>query len=427
MDNNVRRSKIYSYFYGANTVFQQFIIIAGILMLMMTSVAGNAAYRKAEKQYDKVENLEEEMYVAENEYEEYYDDYSWEFDVDWCQEATIESNDEYKDEKKEYNAALEKYEKARVKYEEAYTKFRDARGGNSFFAGLLKILGYIAIIAGALWFIYKKIFGDRSGESAVDAELAEKIEEAKAKGMEKLNIISEQIERVEPIVLNGIGYSPDDIVKVKSKGLISSLVRGILSWDKMILGIIASAILVFVFNILVNIGIPFFIVFVLMAGVIGAAGYFAYGKYEVESYVKPKTIERLNNFPPHYMERLGSDDALRVSLPAITVYMFGDDQLYMYYQYLDIVTGKIFCEGVQEYFYEDIVAVTSAQEVKKAYKAYGFLNLRRRTIDYLRESITVVSSGCMHKESYVVDMGNSLLDTKFVGMRNLIRQKKMEK
>ncbi|MBQ8003389.1 MAG: hypothetical protein IJ297_08105, partial [Clostridia bacterium] len=95
--------------------------------------------------------------------------------------------------------------------------------------------------------------------------------------------------------------------------------------------------------------------------------------------------------------------------------------------YLDIVTGKIFCEGVQEYFYEDIVAVTSAQEVKKAYKAYGFLNLRRRTIDYLRESITVVSSGCMHKESYVVDMGNSLLDTKFVGMRNLIRQKKMEK
>jgi hypothetical protein len=107
--------------------------------------------------------------------------------------------------------------------------------------------------------------------------------------------------------------------------------------------------------------------------------------------------------------------------------MFGDDQLYMYYQYLDIVTGRVFCEGVHEYFYEDIVGITSSQETKKIFKRYGFMKLFLKSIDYLKESITVVSSGCTHKESYIVDMGNSLLDTQFIGMRNLIRQKKAEK
>ena len=152
-----------------------------------------------------------------------------------------------------------------------------------------------------------------------------------------------------------------------------------------------------------------------------------YKKFEMESYVSPHAIERLTRFTPNFISKLGSDDAVRVSLPAITVYMFGDDQLYMYYQYLDIVTGRIFCEGVHEYFYEDIVGITSSQETKKIFKRYGFMKLFFKSIDYLKESIMVVSSGCTHKESYIVDIGNSLLDTQFIGMRNLIRQKKAEK
>ena len=40
-----------------------------------------------------------------------------------------------------------------------------------------------------------------------------------------------------------------------------------------------------------------------------------------------------------------------------------------------------------------------------------------------------ISSGGAYTEpkNYVVDIGHSLLDTQFVGMRNLIRQKKAEK
>lgn len=105
--------------------------------------------------------------------------------------------------------------------------------------------------------------------------------------------------------------------------------------------------------------------------------------------------------------------------------MFGEEQLYVYYQYLDIVTGKVFCEGVNEYFYKDVVGVTSTQETKKAINRSGWFKFK--TVNYLKESISVVTSGCIHKESYIVPVGNSLLDTNFVGMRNLIRQKKEER
>lgn len=129
---------------------------------------------------------------------------------------------------------------------------------------------------------------------------------------------------------------------------------------------------------------------------------------------------------PSLSIRLGTDDNIRVSLPAITVYMFGDEQIYMYYQYFDIVTGKTFCEGIHEYFYEDVVGVVSAQGTKKIFKRTGFLKLFVSATDYLKESITVVTSGCEHSETYIVPKGSSLLDTSFVGMRNLIRQKKSD-
>lgn len=343
MNDDVTRSKIYSYFYGANTVFQQFIMIVGVFFFMVS-------------------------------------------------------------------------ETFRIE----------------FISYIVKFLGVIGVLGGFGWFIYKKIASNKSGESVYDSEIRNRITEAKRKGMEKLNIISEQIERVNPVVLNGIArfeYDEGSLMPLKGiAGMFQGVFRFILSFDKMILGLVISFVLSSLCKILgrenVVIAIIFFLL--LICG-IGFLGYLIYTKYEMNSYVKPKVIERLNKFSPKYMEKLGSDDRVRVSLPAITVYMFGDEQLYMYYQYLDIVTGKIFCEGIHEYFYEDIVGVTSSQETKKIFKRSGFMNLFLTSVDYLKESITVVSSGCMHKESYVVDIGNSLLDTQFVGMRNLIRQKKMEK
>ena len=147
---------------------------------------------------------------------------------------------------------------------------------------------------------------------------------------------------------------------------------------------------------------------------------------EKDSFISPKTIKNLEKFYPNAMIKLGSDEKVRVSLPSVTVYMFSGDQLYVYTQHVDIVTGKIFYEGIREFFYEDVVGVTSGQEIKKIFKRYGFLGLLIKNVDYMVEGITVVTKGGTYNEAYITDVGASLLDTQFMGMRNLIRQKKNE-
>ena len=418
-----RRSKIYTYFYGKNTVFQQFLIVAGILFFLLSTVASQA---NVESYRNKYEKLYDEYQEASDAYRDVYYDCAYLFDVEWNEYVDVSKGDENYEQKREYNKSLEEYENAQEKFE----KFQDKESSDSFLGILSEIIGWFATVVGLLWIIVKKWTFNKDGENEFDEELKYRIEEAKKKGLEKLNIISDQIERVEPVVLNGVAHT-DGTAVVLSKGLIKNLLRSIwrfvLIFDKFIIGMIATLVFVALATAIAKNMILFVLVFLVAAAGVGAAGYFIYKKFELESYVSPKVIERLTKFTPNFISKLGSDDNVRVSLPAITVYMFGDDQLYMYYQYLDIVTGRVFCEGVHEYFYEDIVGITSSQETKKIFKRYGFMKLFLKSIDYLKESITVVSSGCTHKESYIVDMGNSLLDTQFIGMRNLIRQKKAEK
>lgn len=425
MESTVRKSKIYSYFYGAGTVFQQFLVVAGILFIALAVAASESAYNKSSKLYDKYEVLKSEANVAEDAYEDLYYDYKYELDLVMGEEAIIHENDQFKTQKTAYNEALATYTEAEEKAEEAYQKYEDKRY-NSDEAGIpFVLLGILIILTGLGWSIYKKFaFVKKPCEEAYDEELQIKIEEAKEKALDKLNIVAEQIDRVEPVVLNGIAnYEPSATPVGKIAGLFQGIIKMFVSLEAFFVFAIMGA-LYFLFS-MITASIGIFFVSVIGAFVLLAIlGIKVYKKYEVESYVNPKIIEKLNKVNPTLVFKLGTDDNVRVSLPAITVYMFGDEQIYMYYQYLDIVTGKIFCEGVHEYFYEDIVGVVSAQETKKAYKRGGFLNLMLRPVEYLKESIQVVSSGCKHSESYIVPVGNSLLDTSFVGMRNLIRQKK---
>lgn len=450
METNVRKSKVYSYFYGANTVFQQFIIVIGVLLILMSQGATMAKRHQAQNLYEKYEVLQNEVYELQNTYEEvyydlsetlrndyyeensdnwYYGSYSSYEGIEYGEVIEVSSDDKRYEEKNKHNEALAEYREAEEKAIEANQKYEEKAYGDSGLAILFTVLGSIAGLAGFIWVIIKKLSSNiNGGEEAVDEEIQIKIEEAKIKALDKLNIVAEQIEKVEPVVLNGISnYDGSNASPVgKIAGLFQRIVKKLIAIETLLLGAIAAVIYSAISTAVAQIGI-FFIAVIVMFALAGFVGLKLYKKYETDSYVSPKTIEKLNKFNPNLIIKLGSDDAIRVSLPAITVYMFGDDQLYMYYQYLDIVTGKIFCEGVNEYFYEDIVGITSSQETRKAFKRHGFLNLMLRTVEYLRENITVVSSGCMHSESYIVPVGNSLLDTKFVGMRNLVRQKKNEK
>lgn len=419
----IRRSKIYTYFYGRNTVFQKFLILVGALFILLSSIAGNANRAGFEKKLDKVR---EEYYAADTAYDREYDNLRWELGIRVVrgQEAEVEADDQYKTEKDKYNDALEKFKKA----EEKYNDMRSKGSSKGFFGGLCTFIGIVSIVAGLGWIIYIKWSINYVGQAEYDAELAERSEFAKKKGLEKLNIVAEQIDSIEPVVLDGEGIPEDAAVEAvgKIKNVLSKALQFVLKFKDLVLGAIAIAIYTAILTgIAKSMGVFVFFFLVTVAG-IGYYGYYLHKKYEQESFVREKEFERLEKFAPNSMTKLGSDDKLRVSLPAVIVYMFGQEQLYVYTYCFDIVTGEVFAEGVEEYFYEDIVGVTSSQKVKKLLVRHGFLKLFLRTIRYQKECITIDTKGMHRSQSYLLDMGQSLLDTKFLGMRNLIRQKKNE-
>lgn len=422
-EKTIRRSKIYTYFYGRNTVFQKFLILVGALFILLSSIAGVANRKGFEKKLDKVR---EEYYAADTAYDKEYDNLRWELGIRVVrgQEAEVEAEDQYKTEKNKYNDALEKFKKA----EEKYNDMRSKGSSKGFLGGLCTFIGIVSLVGGLGWIVYKKWSINYVGQAEYDAELAKLTEEAKTRGLEKLNIVAEQVDSIEPVVLDGEGVPEAAAVEAvgKIKNMLSKALQFVLKFLDLILGAIAIAIYTAILpGLAKSMGAFVFFFLVTVAGM-GYYGYYLYKKYEQNSYVREKEFDRLEKFAPVSMTKLGSDDKIRVSLPAVIVYMFGQDQLYMYYHCIDIVTGETFAEGVQEYFYEDIVGVTSSQKVKKLLVRHGFLRLFLRTIRYQKESITIATKGGSHSETYLVDMGQSLLDTKFLGMRNLIRQKKNE-
>lgn len=422
----IRRSKIYTYFYGRNTTFQQFLIVAAVFLMLLATVAGKA-------NIDSWENKKTELYTAQ---QNAYNALSQErqnlrdnFDVyvyGTEELKNFDSSDPAYAAKNAYNDAIAAYNKAQEKYQNHCS----SDPSDSFLGGLFKFLGWVTLLVAIFWSIYKKFSFNKDGEREYDEELKDVIAAAKVKALDKLNIVAEQIDKVEPVVLNGVGHTNDTNPSLSAGFLLTklkNLVRWILVFDKIIIFSILSGILLLIASLMsANIGLFIFGALLVLAAE-GYIGYYVFKKCEKNSFVPKRVFKRLEKFVPRFFAKLGSDDSVRVSLPAIVVYMFGDDQLYVYYQYVDIVTGKIFTEGVHEYFYEDIVGITSAQETKKIFKRCGFMKLFLKSIDYLRESITIVTSGCTYSESYIVGMGNSLLDTQFTGMRNLVRQKKAEK
>lgn len=433
-ETTARRSKIYTYFYGKRTIFQQFLIIVGVLFIMLSAVAGAANVTSYENKREKLQTKYQEASTA---YDEMYYDYSDFFGISRGEKADADKMDDYwvdrygdKDTDwnktaKEYNKSLDKYQDANEKLSE----FRSKSPSDSFWAGFCTFLGWASIAVSLIWMLIKKLAFNKDGEEEYDLELADVLARAKERAIEKLNVVAEQIDMVDPVVLNGIANSNgnNDAVKRNAFGaFFSGLLKLILRFVIIILGVIAAAILSAIIGLIAKNNVVFVIMLVLVLALVGFIGKLVFTKYEKESFIPAKTIKNLEKFYPNAMTKLGSDEKVRVSLPTVTVYMFSSEQLYVYTQYIDIVTGKIFFEGIREFFYEDVVGVTSGQEIKKIFKRYGFLGLLLKNIDYMVEGITVVTKGGTYSEAYITDLGNSLLDTQFMGMRNLIRQKKNE-
>lgn len=228
------------------------------------------------------------------------------------------------------------------------------------FITLAFIIGIFLLIGGIVWFCINKFGADLAGEADVDKALAAEVQMVKDKALQKANIIGDQIESVEPVVVYGRGFEPDSPT---SKAIAET------------------------------------------------------GKYA--SVLKRSMVKTSDD--PVYMSRIGSDGKLRYSLVRITMFMFGEKQLYIYYANVDLTTGLVYSEGTHEYFYSDINAVSFEQAREKV------LNLKTKKYERrLFESIVVYSSGCHYSASLSTDLERSVIETEFTGMRNLIRERKNE-
>lgn len=221
----------------------------------------------------------------------------------------------------------------------------------------LGVVGTLFVLGGIGWIIYAKLIPDLSGEKEVDNAIAYEIEQAKQRGLQKLNLIAEQIENVDPVVVSGRGFEP----------------------------ISAAAVL---------------------------------AKF---SFFKQFVIKILNrgDEDPIYRLKIGSDSNVRCSLLKVTVFMFGEKQLYIYYSNIDLCSGLVYSEGTNEIFYSDISGMNFTQDRERIFNPKNFRFQR-----VLFESVDVYANGCSYSASLSTDLNRSIVDAEFAGMRTLIRERK---
>lgn len=225
------------------------------------------------------------------------------------------------------------------------------------------VVGIFLLIGGIVWFMINKFGADLSGESEVDKAAQHEIDRVKARAMKKLNLIDEQVQNVAPVVVSGCASEPETTALRMNTTLLSKLLKA----------------------------------------------------FKLKIFKKKDDIEE----DPLLMKRIGSDNKLRYSLLSVSVFMFGESQLFIYYCDIDLCTGLVYREGTHEYFYSDINAISFAQEKEKI---YNFKKKKYQRV--LLESVRVYASGCHHTAAMAVDGDRSVIEQEFTGMRNLIRERK---
>ena len=231
-------------------------------------------------------------------------------------------------------------------------------------------IGFVFIIVGIV-LMFRTSF---SGEDAVDRAVDRQIKVMKKRGMKKLNLIQDEVSLIDPVVLIGIGESPDKSFNEAREAAGSNKKhRSIFS----------------VFNI-----------------------------FNIFRLFSKKKSNGTENDPVEAL-RIGSDDCLRSLLLEITVFLFTEQQVLMYRGDVDISTGLVYTEMTAECFYQDIEGMNFAQSVYKV-----FAPKKKKYMNKIMESFTLYMGGCKFSASMNTEMNNSMVDNQFAAMRSLIRDKK---
>ena len=225
------------------------------------------------------------------------------------------------------------------------------------------VIGIFLLIGGLVWFLINKFSADLSGEAEVDKAAQHEIDRVKARAMKKLNLIDEQVQNVAPVVVSGCASEPETTALRMNTTLLNKLFKAV----------------------------------------------------KIKIFKKKDDIED----DPLLMKRIGSDNRLRYSLLSVSVFMFGESQLFIYYCDIDLCTGLVYREGTHEYFYSDINAISFAQEKEKI---YNFKKKKYQRV--LFECVKIFANGCHHTAALAADGDRSVIEQEFAGMRNLIRERK---
>ena len=249
----------------------------------------------------------------------------------------------------------------------------ESAGGTVSVLGIIFTLLGLASIGGS---VYVAINGVKVAEAEVDQATKEEIDILKERGMKKLNIISEQVNIIDPIVIFGAGISPDSNLGMSSRKKYGTSL---------------------LFKLLL---LPIAIIVAIV------------------SIFKKKEL----NIDPFERYKIGSDTNLRYMLLQVTVFSFTENQLMMYSGNVDISTGIVYNETTAELFYTDISNISTNEELTKYFYKNHFVYKKR-------EYVNIKGNGMNYIAGFTSDAieGKSRIDNEFAGMRNLIRDKKISK
>lgn len=228
-------------------------------------------------------------------------------------------------------------------------------------------VGIFLIILGLILKLIFRFIPNFKGEAAADQAWAEQKAKLQQRGLDKLNVIAEQVSLIDPVYVVGYGDDPDVTFDLARNDT---------------------------------------------AGVNKAKGLFG----NMFGFLKKQTGTEED---PVEAYKFGSDDIIRSMLMQLTIFMFTDTQLLMYSADVDISTGMVYHECTNECFYSDVEAMNFTQSVYKVFNVK-----KKKYVNRNRESMVLYMSGSSFRSSINMDMNSSTLDNQFMAMRNLIRDKK---
>lgn len=259
------------------------------------------------------------------------------------------------------------------------------------------VLLLIGEAAGVIWRFIERYAMNGMLEAQYDRCLEADWEDFSQMALQKLGIVSEQISLIQPIKVSG---PYDDFEEQRKKRKANALISGVAT----------LVMIAFLFNLIVVIG--------------GKHAFSAVGDstgallliLALLGAIIAWAVIKVNVYNPRMIFKYGADEKFRYSMVRAHIFLFSENQVYVYRVSYDICTGNIYEEATFEYFYQDIDCVVTGVEHRRIQHRKKQIE---KTFEYFR---LIVTSGT--ETSAFADCENSILETQIMGMRNLLREKK---